>query len=168
MGKHRAPFLNNDVVHIIENNKEPEQKLWIAVLAKAFDDAFIFYDFEKVDENIMDTASKMNLDENSMALLKNTMNINRIDSELGKAESFLKMEQIGLPEGNLIGRDPSDLTDQQNTVASYKRYISDKQEQLNDEIGVYRSNVGKLFNKDPNTLDDYELYKGFVNGIYLI
>jgi len=40
MGKYRAPFLNNDVVHIIENNKEPEQKLWIAVLAKAFDDAF--------------------------------------------------------------------------------------------------------------------------------
>ena len=40
MGKHRAPFLNNDVVHIVENNKEPEQKLWIAVLAKAFDDAF--------------------------------------------------------------------------------------------------------------------------------
>ena len=40
MGKYRAPFLNNDVIHIIENNKEPEQKLWIAVLAKAFDDAF--------------------------------------------------------------------------------------------------------------------------------
>ena len=40
MGKYRAPFLNNDVVHIVENNKEPEQKLWIAVLAKAFDDAF--------------------------------------------------------------------------------------------------------------------------------
>ena len=40
MAKHRAPFLNNDVVHLIENNKEPEQKLWIAVLAKAFDDAF--------------------------------------------------------------------------------------------------------------------------------
>ena len=40
MGKYRAPFLNNDVVHYVENNKEPEQKLWIAVLAKAFDDAF--------------------------------------------------------------------------------------------------------------------------------
>ena len=40
MGKYRAPFLNNDVIHIIENNKEPEQKLWIGVLAKAFDDAF--------------------------------------------------------------------------------------------------------------------------------
>ena len=26
--------------HPIEQNKEPEQKLWIAVLAKAFDDAF--------------------------------------------------------------------------------------------------------------------------------
>ena len=40
MAKYRAPFLNNDVIHIVENNKEPEQKLWIAVLAKAFDDAF--------------------------------------------------------------------------------------------------------------------------------
>ena len=40
MAKYRAPLLNNDVIHLIENNKEPEQKLWIAVLAKAFDDAF--------------------------------------------------------------------------------------------------------------------------------
>tara|TARA_Y100001963_G_scaffold52941_1_gene74196 strand:- start:275 stop:691 length:417 start_codon:yes stop_codon:yes gene_type:complete len=40
MGKHRAPFLNNDVIRLVEYNKEPEQKLWIAVLAKAFDDAF--------------------------------------------------------------------------------------------------------------------------------
>ena len=40
MGKYRAPLLNNDVIHLIENNKEPEQKLWIAVLAKSFDDAF--------------------------------------------------------------------------------------------------------------------------------
>ena len=40
MAKHRAPFLNNDAIHLIEQNKEPEQKLWIAVLAKAFDDAF--------------------------------------------------------------------------------------------------------------------------------
>ena len=40
MAKHRAPFLNNEVISLIENNKTPEQKLWIAVLAKAFDDAF--------------------------------------------------------------------------------------------------------------------------------
>ena len=40
MAKYRAPLLNNDVIHLIEHNKEPEQKLWIAVLAKAFDDAF--------------------------------------------------------------------------------------------------------------------------------
>ena len=40
MAKHRSPFLNNDVVHLIEQNKEPELKLWIGVLAKAFDDAF--------------------------------------------------------------------------------------------------------------------------------
>ena len=40
MGKYRAPLLNNDVIHLVEQNEEPEQKLWIAVLAKAFDDAF--------------------------------------------------------------------------------------------------------------------------------
>ena len=40
MAKYRTPFANNDVIHLIEQNKEPEQKLWIAVLAKAFDDAF--------------------------------------------------------------------------------------------------------------------------------
>ena len=40
MGKYRAPLLNNDVIHLVDRNKEPEQKLWIAVLAKAFDDAF--------------------------------------------------------------------------------------------------------------------------------
>ena len=40
MGKYRAPLLKNDVIHLVEQNKEPEQKLWIAVLAKAFDDAF--------------------------------------------------------------------------------------------------------------------------------
>ena len=40
MGKHRTPFLNNDVISLSERNKTPEQKLWIGVLAKAFEDAF--------------------------------------------------------------------------------------------------------------------------------
>jgi len=40
MAKYRAPLANSDVIHLVEQNKEPEQKLWIAVLAKAFDDAF--------------------------------------------------------------------------------------------------------------------------------
>jgi len=40
MGKHKAPFLNNEVISLMENNKTPEQQLWVAVLAKAFDDAF--------------------------------------------------------------------------------------------------------------------------------
>ena len=40
MAKYRAPLANSDVIHLVERNKEPEQKLWVAVLAKAFDDAF--------------------------------------------------------------------------------------------------------------------------------
>ena len=40
MGKHKAPFLNNEVISLMENNKTPEQRLWIGVLAQAFSDAF--------------------------------------------------------------------------------------------------------------------------------
>jgi len=40
MAKYRAPLANSDVIHLVEKNKEPEQKLWVSVLAKAFDDAF--------------------------------------------------------------------------------------------------------------------------------
>ena len=40
MGKYRAPLANSDVIHLVEHNKIPEQKLWISVLAKAFEDAF--------------------------------------------------------------------------------------------------------------------------------
>ena len=44
MGKYRTPFANNDAIHLIDRNKEPEQQLWISVLAKAFDDAFYSVD----------------------------------------------------------------------------------------------------------------------------
>ena len=40
MAKYRAPLANSDVIHLVQRNQEPEQKLWVAVLAKAFDDAF--------------------------------------------------------------------------------------------------------------------------------
>ena len=40
MAKYRAPLANSDVIHLVERNKEPEHKLWISVLSKAFDDAF--------------------------------------------------------------------------------------------------------------------------------
>ena len=40
MTKYRAPLLNNDIIRIEERSKTSEQKLWVAVLAKAFDDAF--------------------------------------------------------------------------------------------------------------------------------
>jgi len=114
---------------------------------EAFDDAFIFYDFETVNKNIIDTASKMNLDENSMALLKNTMNINRFDSDMGKVQSQLEM----------VESDPLSEID----VSSSHDRINEIQGQLDNEIQSYMSNVGELFNKDPNTLDNSEIYKGF-------
>ena len=65
MGKYRAPLANNDVIHLIEQNKEPEQKLWIAVLAKAFDDAF--YSVEKhvnlQESNVIQSPGERNVTE---------------------------------------------------------------------------------------------------------
>ena len=40
MAKHRTPFINNDVISLTHRRNQPEQQLWIAVLAKAFEDAF--------------------------------------------------------------------------------------------------------------------------------
>ena len=40
MAKYIAPLANSNVIHLVQRNQEPEQKLWVAVLAKAFDDAF--------------------------------------------------------------------------------------------------------------------------------
>ena len=114
---------------------------------EALDDAFIFYDYEKVDKNIMDTASKMNLDESSMALLKNTMNINRLDSDMGKVQSQLEMVE-------------SDPLSEIDVGSSHKR-IDEIKGQLDNEIQSYMSNVGKLFNQDPSTLSQENLYKGF-------
>ena len=114
---------------------------------EAFDDAFIFYDFERVNKNIEDTASKMNLDENSMALLKNTMNINRFDSDMGKVQSQLEMVE-------------SDPLSEIDVSSSHKR-IDEIQGQLDNEIQSYMSNIGKLFNQDPSTLSQENLYKGF-------
>ena len=92
MGKYRAPFLNNDVVHIIENNKEPEQKLWVAVLAKAFDDAFYC------------TNDRAALD--ALSWIKHGIDFNNVCGLAGRAPNYVRNRMLD----KVIAREAQILT----------------------------------------------------------
>ena len=80
MGKYRAPLLNNDVIHLIEQNKEPEQKLWISVLAKAFDDAFYSAD----DRAALD----------ALSWIKNGMDFNYVCALAGRDPNYVRQRML--------------------------------------------------------------------------
>ena len=80
MGKYRAPLANNDVIHLVEQNKEPEQKLWIAVLAKAFDDAFYSAD----DRAALD----------ALSWIKNGMDFNYVCALAGRDPNYVRKRML--------------------------------------------------------------------------
>ena len=80
MGKYRAPLANNDVIHLIEQNKEPEQKLWIAVLAKAFDDAFYTTDNRAALE--------------ALSWIKHGIDFNRVCQMAGRDPNYVRKRML--------------------------------------------------------------------------
>ena len=80
MGKYRAPLLNNDVIHLVDRNKEPEQKLWIAVLAKAFDDAFYSAD----ERSALD----------ALSWIKHGSNFNYVCSLAGRNSEYVRSRML--------------------------------------------------------------------------
>ena len=69
-------------------------------LAESFDRAFIFKDFRKFDEAIENQAKNLGYDENQLNLLRETMNINRLDNRKRALKFGLDVE----------ASDPSGLT----------------------------------------------------------
>ena len=93
MGKYRAPFLNNDVVSFEERNKEPEQKLWISVLAKAFEDAF-----KSTDERAALEA---------LSWIKHGADFNQVCTLAGRDGNYVKAKMLDRAierEERLLGR----------------------------------------------------------------
>ena len=93
MAKHRAQFLNNDEIHLIEQNKEPEQKLWIGVLAKAFDDAFYC-----TDDNIAIDALRW---------IKHGMDFNYVCHLAGRNPNYVRkrmLDKVIEREASILGR----------------------------------------------------------------
>ena len=105
MGKYRAPLANNDVIHLIEQNKEPEQKLWIAVLAKAFDDAFYSTDKRAALEAL--SWIRYGLDFNYVCQLAgrdpNYVRKRMLDKVINReAQILMKGKQIKVAVSNII------------------------------------------------------------------
>jgi len=93
MGKYRTPFANNDVIHLIEQNKEPEQKLWISVLAKAFEDAF----------RSTDTRAALE----ALSWIKHGADFNQVCNLAGRDGNYVKSKMLDKAierEERLLGR----------------------------------------------------------------
>ena len=93
MGKYRAPLANNDVIHLIDRNKIPEQKLWISVLAKAFEDAF-----KSTDERAALEA---------LSWIKHGADFNQVCTLAGRDGNYVKAKMLDRAierEERLLGR----------------------------------------------------------------
>ena len=93
MGKYRAPLANNDVIHLVERNKIPEQKLWISVLAKAFEDAFRSNDHRAALE--------------ALSWIKHGSDFNQVCNLAGRNGTYVKakmLDKVIDREAKILGR----------------------------------------------------------------
>jgi len=105
MGKYRTPLANNDVIHLIEQNKEPEQKLWIAVLAKAFDDAFYTTDNKAALE--------------ALSWIKHGIDFNRVCQMAGRDPNYVRKRMLD----KVIAREASILMEHKRIKDSVDNVI---------------------------------------------
>ena len=93
MGKYRTPFANNDAIHLIDRNKEPEQQLWISVLAKAFEDAF----------RSTDTRAALE----ALSWIKHGADFNQVCGLAGRNGTYVKakmLDKVIEREARILGR----------------------------------------------------------------
>jgi len=101
-------------------------------LAESFDRAFIFKDFRKFDEAIENQAKNLGYDENQLNLLKETMNINRLDNRERALKYWLDVE----------ASDPSGLTS--DATMGFTQRLAETQNQLDKSVSSYISTLDKM------------------------
>ena len=110
-------------------------------LAESFDRAFIFADFGKFEENLMNKAKELNYDANQLNLLQETININKLDNRRKKLEFGLNMEE----------QDPSELSS--DATMGFEVRLDNTKNKLDQSIDNYfgtLSNMGFDINKATN------------------
>ncbi len=124
MGKYRAPLLNNDVIHLVEHNKEPEQKLWIAVLAKAFDDAFYSTDDRAALE--------------ALSWIKHGSNFNYVCGLAGRDPNYVRKKMLD----KVIKREAHILMEHKRIKTGMNNVIKLKNEKIQKDILAPRKKRG--------------------------
>ena len=128
MGKCRTPLANNDVIHLIEQNKEPEQKLWIAVLAKAFDDAFYTTDNRAALE--------------ALSWIRHGIDFNRVCQMAGRNPDYVRKRMLD----KVIAREASILMEHKKIKQGVDNVIKLKNKVIQEKILVPEKKKRKNWN----------------------
>jgi hypothetical protein len=109
-------------------------------LDESFDRAFIFADFGKFEENLMNQARELGYDDNQLNLLQQTININKLDNRKRKLEYGLDVEK----------QDPSGLTS--DATMGFENRLVETNKNLDDTIINYLDTLDKMgFDSDKTT-----------------
>jgi hypothetical protein len=109
-------------------------------LDESFDRAFIFADFGKFEENLMNQARELGYDDNQLNLLQQTININKLDNRKRKLEYGLDVEK----------QDPSGLTS--DATMGFENRLVETNKNLDDTIINYLDTLDKMgFDSDKAT-----------------
>ena len=101
-------------------------------LAESFDRAFIFADFGKFEENLINKAKELGYDDNQLNLLQQTIDINKLENRRKKLEYGLDVEK----------QDPSGLTS--DATMGFENRLVDTNKNLDDSVINYFNTLNKM------------------------
>ena len=101
-------------------------------LDESFDRAFIFGDFGKFEENLMNQARELGYDDNQLNLLQQTININKLDNRRKKLGYGLDVEE----------QDISGLTS--DATMGFENRLVETNKNLDDSVINYLSTLDKM------------------------
>ena len=122
-------------------------------LAESFDRAFIFADFGKFEENLINKAKELGYDDNQLNLLQQTIDINKLENRRKKLEYGLDVEK----------QDPSGLTS--DATMGFENRLVDTNKNLDDSIINYFDTLNKM-GFDSNKATDQETGFRYLDNVF--
>jgi hypothetical protein len=101
-------------------------------LAESFDRAFIFADFGKFEENLINKAKELGYDDNQLNLLQQTIDINKLENRRKKLEYGLDVEK----------QDPSGLTS--DATMGFENRLVNTNKNLDNSVINYFNTLNKM------------------------
>ena len=122
-------------------------------LAESFDRAFIFADYGKFEENLMNKARELGYDDNQLNLLQETININKLQNRQKKLEYGLDKDKS----------DMSGLTS--DATMGFEARLVDTNKNLDQSIGNYLGTLDKM-GFDSNKATDQDTGFTYLDNVF--